>query len=149
RLRCEQVVCASTRSGRLFHCKEQSRNNGRSLLQPTVCIALLASAGAVAGAGPHRSVAFSSLVRRSSKPFVGSAPTQTSITLATSAASNGVRSLKSPNLLLSHKNPPAAAAACVRATKKPGAASRPGGCRNFDEYAFLEDSRYASQEESG
>jgi hypothetical protein len=33
--------------------------------------------------------------------------------------------------------------------KKPGAASRPGGWRSFDEYAFLEDSRYASQEESG
>jgi hypothetical protein len=33
--------------------------------------------------------------------------------------------------------------------KKPGAASRPGGWRNFGEYAFLEDSRYASQAESG
>jgi len=32
--------------------------------------------------------------------------------------------------------------------KKPGAASRPGGWRNFGEYAFLEDSRYASQAES-
>jgi hypothetical protein len=33
--------------------------------------------------------------------------------------------------------------------KKPGAASRPGVWRSFGEYAFLEDSRYASQEESG
>src|SRR5215470_15593167 len=33
--------------------------------------------------------------------------------------------------------------------KKPGAASRPGGWRSFGEYAFLEDSRYTSQEESG
>jgi hypothetical protein len=33
--------------------------------------------------------------------------------------------------------------------KKPGAASRPGDWRSFGEYAFLEDSRYASQEESG
>jgi hypothetical protein len=30
--------------------------------------------------------------------------------------------------------------------KKPGAVSRPGGWRTFGEYAFLEDSRYASQE---
>jgi hypothetical protein len=37
---------ASTRCGRHFHCKEQSRNNGRSLLQPAVCIAMLACAGA-------------------------------------------------------------------------------------------------------
>jgi hypothetical protein len=32
--------------------------------------------------------------------------------------------------------------------KKPDAVSRPGGWRSFDEYAFLEDSRYTSQEES-
>jgi hypothetical protein len=32
--------------------------------------------------------------------------------------------------------------------KKPGAVSRPGGWRNFGEYAFLEDSRYASQAKS-
>jgi hypothetical protein len=32
--------------------------------------------------------------------------------------------------------------------KKPGAVSRPGGWRSFGEYAFLEDSRYASQPES-
>src|SRR5215813_12730187 len=31
--------------------------------------------------------------------------------------------------------------------KKPGAVSRPGGWRTFGEYAFLEDSRYASQED--
>ena len=37
--RSEQLVSASTRCGRYFHCKEQSRNNGRSVLQPTVCIA--------------------------------------------------------------------------------------------------------------
>jgi hypothetical protein len=30
--------------------------------------------------------------------------------------------------------------------KKPGAVSRPDGWRSFGEYAFLEDSRYASQE---
>jgi hypothetical protein len=43
-----------------------------------------------------------------------------------------------------------AARACgLRArNKKPGAVSRPGGWRSFDEYAFLEDSRYASQAES-
>jgi hypothetical protein len=34
----------------VFHCKEQLRNNGRSFLQPAVCIALLASTGTVAGA---------------------------------------------------------------------------------------------------
>jgi hypothetical protein len=34
----------------------------------------------------------------------------------------------------------------VRATKNPGAVSRPGGWRSFGEYAFLEDSSYASQE---
>jgi hypothetical protein len=45
---------ASTRPGLYFHCKEQSRNNGRSFLQPAVCIALLASTGTVAGAGRHR-----------------------------------------------------------------------------------------------
>jgi hypothetical protein len=33
--------------------------------------------------------------------------------------------------------------------KKPGAASRPGDWRSFGEYAFLEDSRYTSQAESG
>jgi hypothetical protein len=31
--------------------------------------------------------------------------------------------------------------------KKPGAVSRPGGWRSFGEYAFLEDSRYTSQED--
>jgi hypothetical protein len=36
----------------------------------------------------------------------------------------------------------------VRATKKPGAACRPGFWRSFGEYAFLEDSRYASQAEN-
>src|SRR2546429_9543421 len=48
---------------------------------------------------------------------------------------------------LSHENTPRAAAARVRATKKPGAISRPGGWRTFGEYAFLEDSRYTSQED--
>jgi hypothetical protein len=37
---------------------------------------------------------------------------------------------------------------CAR-SKKPGAVSRPGGWRSFDEYAFLEDSRYMSQEGCG
>jgi hypothetical protein len=32
--------------------------------------------------------------------------------------------------------------------KKPGVVSRPGGWHSFGEYAFLEDSRYASQAES-
>jgi hypothetical protein len=31
--------------------------------------------------------------------------------------------------------------------KKPAAASRPGDRRSFGEYAFLEDSRYTSQQE--
>jgi hypothetical protein len=31
--------------------------------------------------------------------------------------------------------------------KKPGAVPRPGGWRTFGEYAFLEDSRYTSQED--
>jgi len=35
-----------------------------------------------------------------------------------------------------------------RATKKPGAACRPGSWRGFGEYLFLEDSRYASQAEN-
>src|SRR5215831_8547640 len=47
--------------------------------------------------------------------------------------------------LLSHQNTPRAPAACGRATKNPGAVSRPGGWLTFGEYAFLEDSRYASQ----
>jgi hypothetical protein len=34
-------------------------------------------------------------------------------------------------------------------SKKPGAVSRPGGWRSFGEYAFLEDSRYTSQEGCG
>jgi hypothetical protein len=34
-------------------------------------------------------------------------------------------------------------------SKKPGAVSRPGGWRSFGEYAFLEDSRYTSQEGRG
>jgi len=34
-------------------------------------------------------------------------------------------------------------------SKKPGAVSRPGGWRSFGEYAFLEDSRYTSQEGLG
>ena len=38
----------------VFSCKEQSRNNGRSFLQPAVCIVLLASTVTVAGAGRHR-----------------------------------------------------------------------------------------------
>jgi hypothetical protein len=43
--RSEQLVSASTRCGRYFHCKEQSRNNGRSVLQPAVCIAIRAGMG--------------------------------------------------------------------------------------------------------
>src|SRR5262249_4802462 len=39
----EHLGCASTRSGRYFHCKEQSRYNGRAFLQPAVCIAIRAS----------------------------------------------------------------------------------------------------------
>jgi hypothetical protein len=34
-------------------------------------------------------------------------------------------------------------------SKKPGAVSRPGGWHSFAEYAFLEDSRYTSQEGRG
>jgi hypothetical protein len=33
--------------------------------------------------------------------------------------------------------------------EKPGAACRPGFWRSFGEYAFLEDSRYASQAKNG
>src|SRR5262249_60229945 len=66
-----------------------------------------------------RHVSVLSLCSRSEQPFVASAPTYTSITLARSAASDGVRSLKSPNPLLSHQNAPGAAAACGRATKNP------------------------------
>jgi hypothetical protein len=45
---------------------------------------------------------------------------------------------------------PAARGRGLRArNKKPGAVSRPGGWRTFGEYAFLEDSRYASQANSG
>jgi hypothetical protein len=49
--------------------------------------------------------------------------------------------------LLSHKNTPRAARGLRARNKKPGAVSRPGGWRTFGEYAFLEDSRYASQED--
>jgi hypothetical protein len=43
--RSEQVVSASTRRSWYFHCKEQARNNGRSFLQPAVCIATLVCKG--------------------------------------------------------------------------------------------------------
>ena len=48
--------------------------------------------------------------------------------------------------LLSPENTPRAARGLRARNKKPGAVSRPGGWRTFGEYAFLEDSRYASQE---
>jgi hypothetical protein len=47
--------------------------------------------------------------------------------------------------LLSHENTPRAARGLRARNKKPGAVSRPGAWRTFGEYAFLEDSRYASQ----
>jgi hypothetical protein len=99
-----------------FHCKEQSRNNGRSFLQPAVCIAL-ASTGTAAGAGRHR-FRLSETASQVSSSFV----------VAPKYAWRG-RGWRARN-------------------KKPGAVSRPGGWRTFGEYAFLEDSRYTSQEES-
>jgi len=48
--------------------------------------------------------------------------------------------------LLSHQNTLRAARGLRARNKKPGAVSRPGGWRSFGEYAFLEDSRYACQE---
>jgi hypothetical protein len=39
-------------------------------------------------------------------------------------------------------------AACVRATKSPARSPAPASRRSFGEYAFLEDSRYASQAEN-
>jgi hypothetical protein len=100
-----------------FHCKEQSRNNGRSFLQPAVCIALPASTGTVAGAGRHRF----------------------------RLSENGISSL----LIFCCRAKYAWRGRGLRArNKKPGAVSRPGGWRTFGEYAFLEDSRYTSQEES-
>jgi hypothetical protein len=44
-------------------------------LQPPVSIAMLACAGAVVDAGRNRLAALSSFAKRSSKPFVASAPT--------------------------------------------------------------------------
>jgi hypothetical protein len=35
------ALSASTRPGRYFHCKEQSRNNVARFLQPMICIAVL------------------------------------------------------------------------------------------------------------
>jgi hypothetical protein len=34
------ALCACTRAGRYFHCKEQSQNYAARVLQPTVCIGI-------------------------------------------------------------------------------------------------------------
>jgi hypothetical protein len=47
--------------------------------------------------------------------------------------------------LLAHENTLPRGRILRPGSKKPGAVSRPGGWRNFGEYALLEDSRYTSQ----
>ena len=59
----------------LFIVNNRLETIAHRFLQPPVSIAMLACTGAVAGEGRHRLAALSSLVRRSSKPFVASAPT--------------------------------------------------------------------------
>jgi hypothetical protein len=48
-----------------------------------------------------------------------------------------------------HAKPRRARARAHPRNEKPGAACRPGFWRSFGEYAFLEDSRYASQAKNG
>src|SRR5262249_10595061 len=76
------IACAASRLFAPPHCVVGLliENNGPETMahrfrQPPVSIAMLACTGAVAGAGRHRMAAFSSLLRRSSKAFVASAPT--------------------------------------------------------------------------
>ena len=59
----------------LFIVNNSPETMAHRFLQPPVSIAMLACAGAVAGAGRHRLAALSSFARRCSKPFVASAPT--------------------------------------------------------------------------
>jgi hypothetical protein len=47
-----------------------------------------------------------------------------------------------------HEKPAARGRTRGSRNKKPGAACRPGSWRSFDEYLFLEDSRYTSQAEN-
>jgi hypothetical protein len=53
-----------------------------------------------------------------------------------------------PCFFCKHDKPAARGRGSRARNKKPGAVSRPGGWRTFDEYAFLEDSRYTSQEDN-
>jgi hypothetical protein len=53
-----------------------------------------------------------------------------------------------PCFFCKHDKPAARGRGSRARNKKPGAVSRPGGWRTFGEYTFLEDSRYASQEDS-
>jgi hypothetical protein len=111
-----------------FHCKEQARNSGP----------LVSATGSLYRILACRSVA---RLRAPARP-PGRIPALAFLKL------HGCGLLYFPVFSANTTNPRRAAAACVRATKKPGAVSRPGGWRTFDEYAFLEDSRYASQEDS-
>jgi hypothetical protein len=52
-----------------------------------------------------------------------------------------------PCFFCKHDKPAARGRGSRARNKKPGAVSRPGGWRTFGEYAFLEDSRYTSQED--
>jgi hypothetical protein len=53
-----------------------------------------------------------------------------------------------PCFFCKHDKPAARGRGSRARNKKPGAVSRPGGWRTFGEYAFLEDSRYTSQEDN-
>jgi hypothetical protein len=52
-----------------------------------------------------------------------------------------------PCFFCKHDKPAARGRGSRARNKKPGAVSRPGGWRTLGEYAFLEDSRYTSQED--
>jgi hypothetical protein len=91
---------------------------GRLFLQPAVCIGILACRSAARLCVPRgRSSAFALVKRHGLSLSV----------VARKYAARG-RGSRARN-------------------KKPGAVSRPGGWRTFGEYAFLEDSRYTSQED--
>jgi hypothetical protein len=117
------VACACTRQSRYFHCKEQARNNGPSF-------------SATGSLHRHPRMQERCPIACRARP-PGRIPALAFLKL------HGCGLLYFPVFSANTTNPRRAAA---HAQQKPGAVSRPGGWRSFGEYAFLEDSRYASQE---
>ena len=115
------VVCASTRQSRYFHCKEQARNNGP----------LVSATGSLYR---HRRMQERCPIACRARPR---------------GASSTFALVKRHGLSLSvvARKYAARGRGSRARNKKPGAVSRPGGWRTFGEYAFLEDSRYTSQED--